>query len=107
MDGAVGRREFVALGGFFSQRNAERLRPVVISVNAMFDQGAHAGRGLSPAEISKFTYYQEKARREYATSGILFDVRVVEGAYLRTQGYSEIPSKFLAPRMINLFVTET
>ena len=48
-----------------------------------------------------------KARREYAASGIRFDLRMVEGAYLRTQGYSEIPSNFLAGKMINLFVTDT
>jgi hypothetical protein len=30
----------------------------------------------------------------------------VEGAFLRTQGYSEIPEKFLARKTINLFVTD-
>ena len=107
---AIGRREFVAFGatgGFFALKNSERLRPLVISVHAMLDRGAHSGRGLGEDELSAFKYYQEKARREYATSGIFFDVRVVEGAYLRTQGYSEIPSRFLAPRAINLFVTDS
>jgi hypothetical protein len=99
------RREFVALGG--AGYALLDLRPIVISINAMLDQGAHSGKGLGESERSRFQHYQEKARREYRTSGIHFDVRVMEGAYLRTQGYSEIPAKFLAPRMINLFVTDT
>src|SRR5450631_1779884 len=32
---------------------------------------------------------------------------VTEGAHLRTQGYSEIPDKFLTLKAINLFVTDT
>jgi hypothetical protein len=79
----------------------------VISVNAMLDGWAHAGKGLRESELAVFKRYQEKARREYAISGILFDVHVVEGAYLRTQGYSEIPEKFLVPKMIKVFVTDT
>jgi len=73
----------------------------------MFDQGAHSGKGLGDAERSKFRTYQERARREYAISGIQFDLRVLEGAFLRQQGYSEIPSRFLARGAINLFVTDT
>jgi hypothetical protein len=53
-----------------------------------------------------FKRHQEKSRSEYAVSGIFFEVSVTEGAYLRQQGYSEIPEKFLAPKMINLFVTD-
>ena len=105
------RREFVALvgagGGLFWAKNPERLRPIVISVNAMLDRGAHSGKGLGESEVSTFKRYQEKTRREYLTSGIRFDVRMVEGAYLRTQGYSEIHPKFLVPKTINLFVTDT
>jgi hypothetical protein len=96
-----------AAGGFFADIKAEPLKPIVIGVNALLDQGAHAGKGLGTREIDALKRYQERARREYAISGILFDVRIVEGAYLRTQGYSEIPDKFLAPRVINLFVTDT
>jgi hypothetical protein len=70
-------------------------------------QGAHSGKGLGDGELSAFKYYQEKARREYATSGIRFEVHVTEGAYLRTQGYAEIPTKFLVGKTINLFVTDT
>ena len=107
----ISRREFLALAGlggnFFWPNNPERLTPIAISVNAMFDRGAHSGKGLSAGEISAFKDYQEKARREYATSGIRFDVRATEGAYLRTQGYSEIHPKYLAPKTINLFVTDT
>jgi hypothetical protein len=105
------RREFLALAaggvGLFARRNPEHLRRMVISVNAMLDQGAHSGKGLGPGEVSLFWAYQEKAGREYATSGIFFDIHVSEEAYLRQQGYSEIPDKFLAPGMINLFVTDT
>jgi hypothetical protein len=101
----VGRREFLALGG--AGGSFIPLRPIVISVNAMLDRGAHSGKGLGAGEISAFKNYQEKARREYATSGIRFEVRLVEGAYLRTQGYSEIHPKFLARNTINLFVTDT
>lgn len=107
----IGRRGFLASGAAVSHlaasQSSDGLRPIVISVQAMFDQGAHAGKGLSDAERARFRSYQERARREYATSGIYFDVHVLEGAYLRQQGYSEIPSKFLARGMINLFVTDT
>jgi hypothetical protein len=99
------RRDFllaapVSLSGQF-------LKPLMISVNLLFDQGAHSGKGLRPGEIALFQRYQEKARREFATSGIFFDVRMTEGAYLRQQGYSEIPEKFLTLKAINLFVTES
>jgi hypothetical protein len=108
---SVGRREFVALGAsgvsLIAGRNTVPLRRIVISVNVMLDGGAHSGKGLRPGDVSLFTAFQEKAGREYATSGIYFDVRVLEGAYLRQQGYSDIPEKFLAPGMINLFVTDT
>jgi hypothetical protein len=95
-----------APGGLFTQTKVEPLRPIVISVNALMDQGAHLGKGMGEGEIAAFRRYQERARREYAVSGIFFDVRVTEGAYLRTQGYSEIPDKFLARKAINLFVTD-
>lgn len=107
--GGIGRREFVALSGavFFGPKSREPSQPLMVSVQAMFDQGAHAGKGLAEAERIKFRSYQEKARREYAASGIHFDVRVLEGAYVRQQGYSEIPAQFLARGAINLFVTDT
>jgi hypothetical protein len=97
----------VVAGGSLAARKAEPLQPIVISVNALLDQAAHSGKGLSEIEIAAFKRCQERARREYAISGIHFDVRMVEGAYLRTQGYSEIPDKFLAREVINLFVAET
>jgi hypothetical protein len=97
----------VVAGGSLAPRKAAPLQPIVIRVNALLDQGAHSGKGLAAAEMAAFMRYQERARREYAVSGILFDVRLVQGAYLRTQGYSEIPDKFLARKAINLFVTET
>jgi hypothetical protein len=109
---AISRRQLAALGvagcGAVALSGAPPWQPIVIGVQAMYDRGAHSGRGLSDREISLFKAYQEKARREYATSGIHFDVHVLEGgAYLRQQGYSEIPDKFLVRNMINLFVTET
>ena len=101
---ALGRRQFlIAAQAAF----AADLQPIIISVNVLPDQGAHSGKGLGPAERATFNGYQEKARREYAVSGISFKLRIVEGAFLRTQGYSEIPEKFLARRAINLFVTDT
>lgn len=97
------RRDFLSLALWAP---ASSQRPLIIAVQVMFDQGAHAGKGLSEAERAKFREYQEKARRQYATSGIHFDLRVLEGAYLRRQGYSEIPSQFLARGVINVFVTD-
>jgi hypothetical protein len=101
------RRDFVAFSAAFFAPNAGLLRPIVISVRAMLDRGAHSGRGLGEHEISAFRRRQEKARLEYATSGILFEVQLVEGAFLRKQGYSEIPDRFLARKCINLFVTDS
>jgi len=72
----------------------------------MFDRGAHAAQGLTAAERARFWRFQEKTAREYAVSGIYFDTHVLEGAYVRQQGYSDIPSKFLARGTINLFVTD-
>ena len=107
----ISRREFVVQGGaglgVLTRTNPSGLRSLVISVNALLDRGAHSAKGLGPSEISLFRSFQEQAAREFATSGILFDVHVVEDAYLRQQGYSEIPEKFLARRTINLFVTDT
>jgi hypothetical protein len=102
----LGRRQFLAWAAA-SASGAAMLRTIVVSVHALLDQAAHSGRGLDAHDISRFQAVQEKARREYAISGIRFDVRVVEGAYVRQQGYSEIPDKFLAKDAINLFVTET
>jgi hypothetical protein len=115
MDGfpahTVGRRQLVALGmagaGVLTLSGAQPWRPIVIAVQVMFDRGAHSGRGLSGREISLFQAYQEKARREYAVSGIHFELHMLEGVFLRHQGYSEIPDKFLVRNMINLFVTES
>jgi hypothetical protein len=107
----VARREFMlgclAGGSFFSRKNPASLKPLVLSVNVMFDKGEHSGKGLVEAELALFQHYQEKSRREYATSGIFFDIGVTEGAHPRTQGYSEIPDKFLTLKATNLFVTDT
>lgn len=107
----VARREFIALwsagSAFLTLSGRQALKPIVISVHAMFDRGAHSGKGLGDRELSVFKSYQDEASREYSTSGILFDLRVVEGAYLKSQGYSEIPEKFLARESINLLVTDT
>jgi hypothetical protein len=90
---------------FFAQKAPEPLKPIVVTVNVLLDGWAHAGKGLNAAERSTFKRYQESASREFAVSGIFFELHVVDGAYLRTQGYSEIPERFLQPKMINLFVT--
>lgn len=105
----VTRREFGLFGGagiWFLSRGTELLRPIVVSVNVMFDRGAHSGRGLSNREVSLFHSYQQEASHEFAVSGMFFDLRFTEGAYLLQRGYSEIAEKFLAPKMINLFVTD-
>ncbi len=86
---------------------SERLPPLTIRVHVMFDQGAHANRGLNETERLKFRRHQEAAQREFAASGIRFEVDTLEGVYLRTQGYSEMPDQFLALGKINLFVTDT
>ncbi len=105
------RREFLLLGipgtAAIALNGGERLPPIVVSVSVMFDRGAHSGKGLRANEIARFQVCQERARREYATSGIHFDLRTVEGAYVRQQGISEIPDKFLTHGVINLFVTDT
>src|ERR1700685_3709347 len=99
----MGRRGFVALRVAQTcvaiLTAAEPLRPILVSINVMFDRSAHSGHGLSEREVSLFNAYQERARREYAVSGIHFEMHVTEGAYLRQQGYSEIPDKFLLEKM--------
>jgi hypothetical protein len=82
------------------------LTPIVVEVNALMDQGAHSGKGLSSLDRLRFQRLQEAAAREFAISGIRFNVHLVEGAFLRTQGYSDIPDKFLSRGVINLLVTE-
>jgi len=54
-----------------------------------------------------FRSYQERAAQEFAISGISFDLHYTDGAYMREQGFAEIPDKFLAGGTINLFVTES
>jgi hypothetical protein len=101
----VSRREFAA-GLWMAAAGTERAPRIVISINLMFDRGAHETKGLAPAEIARFWQFQERAAREYAVSGISFELRQTEGAFLRKQGYSDIPDRFLAQRAINLFVTD-
>ncbi len=105
----LSRREFLAWGaaGASAGGGAEAGRIIVAGVQVMFDRGAHGGRGLDGGEIALFRAWQEQARREFAASGIHFELHPLEGAYLRQQGYSVIPRKFLAAAMINLFVTAT
>ncbi len=101
----LNRREFFLCGAVAASTSA--LPSLVISVHVMFDQGARSGLGLGEKERSRFQTFQEKAVREYATSGIQFELDYLEGAYSRKQGYSEIPDKFLALGKINIFVTDT
>jgi hypothetical protein len=103
---AIGRRAFLlGAAGVAAVDGAEPMKPIVVSVNVMLDHGAHSGHGLTESEIALFNAYQDRARREFLVSGIHFELHMTEGAYLRQQGYSEIPDKFLMPKMINLFVT--
>jgi len=100
------RREFLALVA--SSALYARSEPrIVVSVNLMFDCAAHSRRGLFPAEIALFQRYQARAEREFATSGIFFDLHITDGAYLHEQGFSDIPDQFLQPKMINVFVTDS
>jgi len=64
----LSRRQFFTFGsaGLFHLDSAGSLRPMVVSVQVMYDRGAHSGRGLSDREIATFHAYQEKARRELA-----------------------------------------
>lgn len=100
------RREFICATASLLN-GAAPLQPIVVSVNVLFDLAAHDGHGLAKSEIALFNDYQERARREYAISGIHFEIQVTENAYLRQQGYSEIPDKFLKPKTINLVVTDS
>ncbi len=98
----VCRREFLAAGVALT---GGALKPILIHVNAMMDQGAHSAKGLNNGERARFWACQARAVREFGVSGIHFDLRVQEGAYLRQQGHSIIPDKFLMRKTINLFVT--
>ena len=101
------RRTFSAsVLGVSQLNNRQQMTPIVIRVHLMFDQDAHSGKGLTESERAKFFAHQEKARRDFLTSGIVFSVTAIEGAYLRKQGRSLIPDHFLARGKINLFVTD-
>jgi hypothetical protein len=103
------RRRFLLAGAVTSRGlGAAEIRPwIVVRVNLMLDRGAHSGKGLGADEAGSFRRYQQMAAADYAVSGIRFEIRNTDGAFLRQQGYSEIPSRFLRPGMINLFVTDT
>jgi len=100
----MNRRELLLVG---RAGPAIMLAPIVVSVRVLFDAGARSGRGLVANDCGKFLHHQEVARREFAASGIHFQVEYISGAYLRTQGYSEIPDQFLALGRINVFVSDT
>jgi hypothetical protein len=99
------RRELLSAAGALASRPS--FKPIAIGVRVLFDQGAHANHGLTESERNAFARFQEQARGHFSISGLLFSVQFVEGAYLRKQGYSEIPDRFLARRCINLFVTDS
>ena len=101
----LNRREFLLFSA--AAVDTSPLASLVISVHVMFDQASHAGKGLGETERIKFQAFKEKAAREFAISGIQFELDYLEGAYSRKQGYSEIPDKFLALGKINIFVTDT
>ena len=91
---------------FLTFMTARPRPPITVRVNAMFDAGAHENKGLSDTERALFWRYQTQAQQEFGASGIRFAFHVTEGAFLRTQGYSVIPDKFLMRDMLNLFVTD-
>lgn len=91
----LNRRELLLFSAV-AMAEASPLESMIISVHVMFDQGAHSGQGLGDRERSKFHAFQEKTAREYAISGIQFELDYLEGDYSRKQGFSEIPDKFLA-----------
>lgn len=103
------RREFLALAqsGVIFQSGPNQWKRIVISVNVILDIAAHSGKGLTPAEIARLSQYQKIAAGEFAISGIFFDLHTTGNGYLHEQGYSDIPDKFLLPKMINLFVTDS
>ncbi len=80
---------------------------LIVRVRVMLDQGVHGAKGLDASEVARFSTYQDKAERDFAISGIAFELECTEGAFLRKQGYSEIPSRFMDARAINLFVTDS
>ena len=101
------RLGFIALCVSAACSREAPLSPIIVKVNVMLDNGPHAGKGLTPEEAALFQSQQQACSREYAASGIQFDLHFTEGAYLRRQGNSVIPEKFLVKDRINLFVTDS
>ena len=66
------RREFLSLGAVAASPvpAAGRLQPILISVNVLFDGGAHSGKGLSETEKAKFQRCWKIAVTEFAISGM-------------------------------------
>jgi hypothetical protein len=60
---------------------------------------------LTAGQQDAFHRRQQSASREFAASGIAFELRTPRPAFLRQQGHSIIPDRFLAPGAINVFVT--
>ena len=79
------RRDFLALCVSTAFGREVPLSPVIVKVHVLFDQAAHAGKGLTPAELALFHQQQQTCSREYAASGIQFDLHFTSGAYLRQQ----------------------
>jgi hypothetical protein len=104
--GELGRRQFLSRAALFAGANPP-LQRILVSVLVMFDRGAHKAHGLSERERATFRLYQDQASREFAISGIVFDLHFTEDAHVRDEGYSEIPEKFLVKNAINLLVTDT
>ncbi len=100
------RRAFL-VAGVGCSRPRVALQVITVQVQLLFDLGAHDRTGLTPAETSRLLRHQQTAALEFSGSGIRFDLRTVGGAYLRKQGYSQIPDRFLARDRINLFVTDS
>jgi hypothetical protein len=101
----LSRRELLQYAALFSK--PQPLRVIHVTVHLLLNRSAHAGKGISDNEFALFLRHQERARNEYSVSGIQFQLSIVEGAYLRTQGYSEIPDRFLSRKAINVLITDS
>jgi hypothetical protein len=75
-------------------------------VQPLFDQAANGRTGLTEQQQAAFHRRQQSASREYAASGITFELRPAQPAFLREQGHSIIPDRFLSAGAINVFVTD-
>lgn len=102
----IRRRDLATLAAWPFSR-PQPLPPILVRLSILYDAAAHNNTGLSGVERQRFEQLLKRARAEYAVSSLLLRENYVEGAFLRTQGYSEIPERFLTPATINIFVSSS